>query len=69
MKRAYFHDYFVAYVLELKMSLISQGFRKMVSVAKGGNKAPTHCSKVSHFLSETSDIYYLSNLTLLSTTI
>ncbi len=54
---------FFAHVLELKMSLTSQGLRKMVSVAKGGHKAPTHCTGVSQFLVETSDIYALSNLT------
>ncbi len=63
MKRANLHDYFVAYVLELKMSLTSQGFRKMVSATKGGHLAPTHCTGVSQFLLETSDIYALSNLT------
>ncbi len=45
------------------MSLTSQGFRNMVTVAKGGNKAPTQCTGVSQFLLDTSDIYALSNLT------
>ena len=44
------------------MSLTSQGFRKMVSVTKGGHMAPTHCTGVSQFLLETSDIYALPNL-------
>ena len=63
MKRANLHDYFVAYVLELKMSLTSQGFRKIVSATKGGHMAPTHCTGVSQFLLEISDIYALPNLT------
>ncbi len=63
MTRANLHDYFLAHVLELKMSLASQGFRKMLFVAKGGNKATTHCTGVLQFLLETSDIYALSNLT------
>ncbi len=62
MKRANLHDYFVAYVLELKMSLTSQRFKEMVSLTKGGHMAPTHCTGVSHFLLETSDIYALQNL-------
>ncbi len=63
MKRAILHDYFVAYVLELKMSLTSKGFRTMFSVTKGGNLTSKHCTGVSQFLLETSDIYALSNLT------
>ncbi len=52
-----------AHVLKLKMSLTSQRFRKMVSVTKGGHMAPTHCTGVSQFLLEISDIFTLPNLT------
>ncbi len=49
MKRATLHDYFFGYILELKMSLTSWGFRKMVSVTKAGHMAPTHGTGVSQF--------------------
>ncbi len=60
-KRKFFAWLFFAHVLELKMIFTSQGFRKMVSLTKGGHMAPTHCTGVSQFLLETSDVHALSN--------
>ncbi len=47
------------------MRLTSQGFRKMVSVTKSGHMAQMHCTGVSQFLLESSNIYALPNLTFL----
>ncbi len=62
MKRENCYDYFFANVLEFKTRFTSQRFRKMVTAAKGGHLAPTHCTGVPQFLMETSVIYTISNL-------